>query len=115
MPRKQQPANSALVKQPISVVSNTRHTSTPSFGQTMKEGFAFGIGNAVAHSVVRSLFGSSSVAPSVAPEVIKSTDSTVQTARSMGASATQDMSGQIEYLQCMKEGGTEDACKQYLV
>jgi hypothetical protein len=31
-----------------------------------------------------------------------------------GATATQDMTGQIQYIQCMKEGGTEEVCKDYL-
>lgn len=31
-----------------------------------------------------------------------------------GSVATQDMTGQIQYMQCMKEGGTEEVCKHHL-
>jgi hypothetical protein len=81
-----------------------------SFGQTVKEGFAFGVGSSVANSLVRSFLGSALTTQSQNP-----TDPIVQSARSVGASSTQDMSGQVEYLQCMKEGGTEEVCKQYMI
>jgi hypothetical protein len=127
MPRQQSSGKSlhqakqpVLVKQPLPFVSARTTNSGPSFGQTMKEGFSFGIGNAIAHNVISRLFGSTAnaVHPSTSSDLTNSqnsTDPVVQTARSIGASATQDMSGQIDYLQCRKEGGTEDSCKQYLV
>jgi hypothetical protein len=93
-------------------------TQRPSFGQTVKEGFAFGVGSSVANSLVRSFFGSALTTPSQSPSQSPSqnpTDPIVQSARSVGASSTQDMSGQVEYLQCMKEGGTEEVCKQYMI
>ena len=40
--------------------------STPTFGQTLKEGFAFGTGSAIAHRVVGAIFGPLTAAP-VAP------------------------------------------------
>jgi hypothetical protein len=87
----------------------------PSFGQTVKEGFAFGVGSSIANSLVRSFFGSAPTTPSQSSPQQVSTGPTVQSARSVGASSTQDMSGQLEYLQCMKEGGTEEVCKQYMI
>jgi hypothetical protein len=60
-----------------------------SLGQTIKEGFSFGLGSAIAHRVVGSLFASTT--PSV----------------------KQERSSQPEYVQCIKEGGIEDSCKQY--
>jgi hypothetical protein len=124
MPRQQQNSGKAIQtrpsvpQQPFPFVP-TRTNTTSSLGQTVKEGFSFGLGSAIAHKLVGSFFGSTTnaVHPIVASDATnsqKSTDPVVQTARSIGASATQDMSGQIDYLQCMKEGGTEDACKQYL-
>ena len=47
-------ARSFAPQKPSQVVSATTNSSRPSFGQTLKEGFAFGIGNAIAHR----LFGS---------------------------------------------------------
>jgi hypothetical protein len=41
--------------------------STPTFGQTLKEGFAFGTGSAIAHRVVGAIFGPLTAAPSAAP------------------------------------------------
>jgi hypothetical protein len=70
--------------------------------QSIKQGFGFGLGN----SIAQSLFSTKQQQPTIEPDV--------KASRSIGASATQDMTGQIEYLQCMKEGGTEDSCKQYI-
>jgi len=128
MPRQQQSKGKSIqVKSPIVVQKQQKspmtigprtNSSTPSLGQIVKEGFSFGLGSAVAHRLVGSLFGSTStvypITPSDDTNSQKPSDPVVQTARSIGASATQDMSGQIDYLQCLKEGGTEDGCKQYL-
>jgi len=70
-------------------------------------GFAFGIGS----SVARTLVGAFTPQQQQSSQII---EPVVQSTRSMGASATQDMSGQIDYLQCRKEGGDEETCKQYL-
>jgi hypothetical protein len=110
MPRSQQSSGKKSIQirpssLPVGPVMNQR----PPLGQTMKEGFAFGVGSSVANSLIRSFLGSP---PSV--QQIQPIDTTVQSARFIGASSTQDMSGQIEYLQCMKEGGTEEVCKQYM-
>jgi hypothetical protein len=89
----------------------------PSFVQTLKEGFAFGVGNSIAHSFMRSIFGSSSAVSSSTnptqsqPQIEQETT----ISRSIGAYSTQDLSGQLEYLQCIKEGGTEEGCKQYMI
>ena len=72
----------------------------PSFGQSVKEGFGWGIGT----SIARSIFGggggggvtTQTVAPAPPPQ--KSSDS-----------------GNHEYEQCMKESSNNaEACKQYL-
>jgi len=72
-----------------------------SFFQSIKQGFGFGLGNSIAHRLF-------------SPNQVITVEPDVKASRSIGASATQDMTGQIEYLQCMKEGGTEDSCKQYI-
>jgi len=73
-----------------------------SFFQSIKQGFGFGLGNSIAHRLF-------------SPNQVITVEPDVKASRSIGASSTQDMTGQIEYLQCMKEGGTEDSCKQYIV
>ena len=115
MPRSQQ-------TKPVPIKNQTIHTApyeikyqAPTFGQTLKQGFGFGLGNALANR----LFSSNpnpghsvkNTNDQVQQEIIKP-DS--QVSRSIGACATQDMSGQIDYMQCIKEGGDEDSCKQYL-
>ena len=62
-------------------------TQQPTLGQTVKEGFGFGLGASVARNIVDRMFG----LPSVAKVSTKST----------------------EYTQCIQEGGTEEVCKQY--
>lgn len=44
---------------------------TASLGQIVKEGMAFGVGNAVAHNVVNRLFGSSNTVVPVKTEYVK--------------------------------------------
>jgi len=92
------------IQQPLiqKSASPSQKTSSPSLYQSIKQGFGFGIGN----SIAQSLFSTKQQQPTIEPDV--------KSSRSIGASATQDMTGQIEYLQCMKEGGTEETCKQYI-
>lgn len=40
----------------------------PSFGQTFKEGLAFGAGSSIAHSVIRSITGAT-VQPTTTPQI----------------------------------------------
>lgn len=56
----------------------------PSFLQTMKEGVAFGVGNAIAHKIIGSI-----------PNTIKTTERPV------------------EYEQCMEEYNDKAACERY--
>lgn len=65
------------------------NAAAPSFGQTVKDGFAFGIGHAIANR----LFG-----PSPKQSESSSTKNDFNKA----------------YDQCLKEGGDHDTCKQYL-
>jgi len=107
---KQTTKQSALVKRPQ---SSLEHKS--SFMNTVKEGVGFGIGSAIGHSIVQRIFSNPTpTAQQVSPqsEPIQQ-DTTVS--RSIGALSTQDISGQLEYIQCRKEGGTEESCKQYIV
>jgi hypothetical protein len=67
----------------------------PSFLQTIKDGFAFGTGSAVAHRVVGSIFGSPAHTQ-VQPE------GQVNEKRN------------IEYEQCMKDYNNRDVCEIYL-
>jgi hypothetical protein len=83
-----------------------------SFGQTIKEGFGFGLGSSIAHTLMGSLFGSNRSHHTVAissPSKVES-DTTVSRSNYSDSSAIE----QKEYVQCIKEGGTEEICKQYL-
>lgn len=52
----------------VTVLPKATSVASPGLGQIVKEGMAFGVGNAVAHSVIGRLFGGVAVAPaSVAP------------------------------------------------
>ena len=63
----------------------------PSFGQTLKEGIAFGAGQSIAHRAIGILVGGS--APTERVQV----------------------SEKPEYVQCMRESkNNEEACKQFL-
>jgi hypothetical protein len=120
MPRQQVQKNNIIpVKQSLStsslIRSKQQQIQTPSLLNTMKEGFAFGVGSSLANTFVRSIFGSSS--SSVSPDLNPTSSQAPapsQSIGSIGALSTQDMSGHLEYIQCMKEGGTDEACKQYL-
>jgi len=76
----------------------TKPTPTPplaTFGQTVKEGLAFGIGQSVAHNIIGSMFRT--VAPVATPV------------------ATVAVTEKPEYSNCMKESfGDKEICKQFL-
>ena len=57
-------------------------------GQSVKEGFGFGIGSSIARNMVDRVFGSFS-------------------------SPKSSLTKLTEYTQCIQEGGTEEVCKQY--
>lgn len=84
----------------------TTTTQPSSFGQIVKEGFAFGIGS----SIAQRLFG-----PTKHIEhhiVMKSNETNPTGSLSNKEQINPD---QKLYNQCMLEGGTEEACKQYIV
>jgi hypothetical protein len=70
----------------------------------VKTGFGMTIGNKVANLI----FGDPVV------RHINETSSSNVPKSTVGAAATQDMTGQIQYMQCMKEGGIEEMCKEHL-
>jgi hypothetical protein len=49
------------------VMPKATGVASPGLGQIVKEGMAFGVGNALAHSVIGRLFGGVPVAPAPAP------------------------------------------------
>ena len=111
------PVQKPLIQQPlIQKPLQPQQLGSPSVSifQSIKQGFGFGLGNSIAHS----LFSPKQVT-TVEPDVKASrsigASSASSTSSASGTSATQDITGQIEYLQCMKEGGTEDSCNQYIV
>jgi hypothetical protein len=81
--------------------------SAPSFGQIIKEGFAFGIGS----SIAQRLFGPSrQIVPQTPAQTPLETASTNSVSKNI-----KDMTDQVMYHQCILEGGTEETCKQYIV
>lgn len=78
----------------------------------MKEGFGFGFGASVARNVVDNMFGrmapvSATAAPALPPPALIPPPSTHNV-------TPYPVSSKQEYDQCMKDFGSEDACKQYL-
>jgi len=90
----------------------------PTMGQTVKDGFSFGIGTNIANRVMNSFFGSPKVSETTSVLVVNSTDSS---SKSQVANESVDFVGkapmdvQIAYQQCMKEDGNHEKCKDYLI
>ena len=98
------PRKKTLVEPVPAPIPATKPTPTPplaTFGQTVKEGLAFGIGQSVAHNVIGSMFRT------VTP---------VTTAAAVAAPvATVAVTEKPEYTKCMKESfGDKEMCKQFL-
>ena len=74
-----------------------------SFGQMIKDGFAFGIGS----SIAQRLFGPSKPVQQAPPLETASVNPVSKNIK--------DMTDQVMYNQCILEGGTEEVCKQYMV
>jgi hypothetical protein len=77
----------------------------------MKEGFGFGFGASVARNVVDNMFGRmapTATAPAPAPHPAPIPPPSTHKVEPYPVSSKQ------EYDQCMKDFGSEDACKQYL-
>ena len=70
----------------------------PSFGQSVKEGFSFGIGTSIARNVVDRLFGTA--LPLSKPVVTPSKP---------------PLEEQLAYQQCLKDGGDHEKCKDYII
>ena len=49
--------------QPASIANTSLHVEQPTFGQTMKQGFGFGAGSAIAHNMIGALLTPSISAP----------------------------------------------------
>jgi hypothetical protein len=80
------------------------HGQQSSVWSGVKTGFGMTIGN----KIVNLMFGDPVV------RHINDTSTSNIPKSTVGAAATQDMTGQIQYMQCMKEGGTEEVCKEHL-
>jgi len=98
--------NSVRAPAPVPVpapasIPATKPTPTPplaTFGQTVKEGLAFGIGQSVAHNVIGSMFRTVTPVTTVA-----------------AVAAPVAVTEKPEYTQCMKESfGDKELCKQFL-
>lgn len=96
-------------KVPVSTASFTpvvpyHTTSAPTLGQSIKEGFGFGIGTSIARNIVDRAFGNSS-------HTQKTSDPSSTPITSVNP--IQSVEHQ-QYEQCIKEGGEKDICEQYL-
>jgi len=75
-------------KTPVAIPLGTQQLT---LGQTIKEGFGFGIGSSIARNIVDRAFGPVDKSLTEKKPLIKSK----------------------EYMQCMDEGGNDEVCKQY--
>ena len=100
MPRRtsQSPIRSPIVSKPtISSPPVTYTPQGPTFGQSIKDGFGFGLGSAIAHRII-----------GPAPVV-------VQHQHAPTPAAIPQTSGQPEYDRCMKESfNNTELCKEFL-
>jgi hypothetical protein len=86
MPRKQRASVLPVSNEKsLTVVKNVQPTNTASLGQIVKEGMAFGVGNAVAHNAINRLFGTSNTVVPV----------------------------KTEYAKCMQETNDKEYCAKY--
>lgn len=94
--RSKQSRNLPVVHNSMPPVTQSTDTSRPSFTQTIKEGFAFGVGSSIAHSIFRP-----AAAPVIAPPL--PTESTKP-----------EKALPKEYVQCMKDFDNKEACAYLL-
>ncbi len=86
-------------------------SSSPSFMQTVKEGFSFGVGASIARNIVDRVFGSSSPpvpSPPAAPAIPSMPVQPVEPKVKIGED-------QHLYHKCIQDGGKHETCKDYLV
>ena len=79
----------------------------PSFGQSVKEGFSFGIGTSLARNLVDGLFWNKP-----APTVVAAPPVTPPT--NLGPNKA-PLEQQLAYQQCLKDGGDHEKCKDYMI
>jgi len=70
---------------------------SPSFANVAKQGFSWGIGNALAHTVINKMMG---LGPTVAADPITPTTNTGPK--------------EVAYMQCVKDFGDAEGCKHLL-
>lgn len=109
--RSSKPSNSVTISRPP--IPSTHATpafqsQAPSFGQVVKEGFALGTGQAIAHRMIGSIFGHPTVQTTVAPsqQKIESPCEKERTAFEvcMKTKSSDDYCGneQASYAQCVR-------------
>ena len=86
----------------------------PGFVQSMKEGFGLGFGASIARNIVDRAFGTgvTALAPQAPAAPAQVHMPPVSPLHAPPTNSTKSLE-QREYEQCIKEYGTEDACKQY--
>lgn len=93
------------IRNPISNVAPLP-SSAPTFGQTLKEGFALGTGSAIAHRVVASVFGAPTVNVQSSSQAVQQPCEKERTAfeNCMKTKSTDDFCGeqQLTYTQCLR-------------
>ena len=99
-----------IMPRPIQAPTIPTIHQQPSFGQIIKDGFAFGIGSSIAHRI----FGPTNhVAPSVNQSVNPSTIETIP--KGTLSKELDKNTEQLMYNQCILEGGNQESCKEYLI
>jgi hypothetical protein len=95
-----------LPRPPTTPIPSPSTQTQSSFGQIVKEGFAFGIGSSIAQRI----FGPTKQVEHV---IVTKPNETIPTGTI--SKEPQQKPDQHMYNQCILEGGTEDVCKQYIV
>ena len=86
---------------PIMPRSQPIDVKSPSFGQSVKEGFSLGVGMSLARNLVDGLFGNKAAPPAAPPS-------------SLGPNKA-PLEQQLAYQQCLKDGGDHEKCKDYII
>ncbi len=92
-------------------------SSAPSFMQTVKEGFSFGVGTSIARNLVDRLFGLNSITSSPVPTTTPThTQNPIHVPNTTAVDSTKSIGAdQLLYHNCIQDGGKHETCKDYLV
>ena len=107
--RRSNKAIATVPKTPLPSPFPSAAAKEPSFASVAKQGFSWGIGNALAHTVINRMIG-----PGPAESTITSTSSQNSGQNSSQNSNQNSSRKQVAYTQCMKDFADAEGCKHLL-